>query len=110
VPEVRDAVFSQPGCALRSVIHECDTIRGERFHAVVFEGVVGSTVKMLRAVIERGTGRREVRADAVNGYVLDVVQARTVYRSKVCGSEWPDVDPEEMIDRLMVPLPRSAGS
>ncbi|MFI5570954.1 TetR/AcrR family transcriptional regulator [Streptomyces sp. NPDC051740] len=106
----RDAMFSQPGYALRSVIHECDTLQAERFHAVIFEGVVEPTIKMLRAVIERGIERGEVRADAANGYVFDAIPAMMMYRSKMCGSEWSDVDLEEMIDQLMVPLLRPAGS
>ncbi|MFE4049312.1 TetR/AcrR family transcriptional regulator [Streptomyces sp. YIM B13518] len=105
----RDAMFSQPGCALRSVIHECDTHQAERFHAVIFDGLVEPTIKMLRAVIERGIERGEVRADAANGYVFDAIPAMMMYRSKMCGSEWSDADLEEMIDRLMVPLLRPAG-
>ncbi|KOV20428.1 TetR/AcrR family transcriptional regulator [Streptomyces sp. XY152] len=105
----RDAMFSQSGCALRSVIHECDTHQAERFHAVIFDGLVEPTIKMLRAVIERGIERGEVRADAANGYVFDAIPAMMMYRSKMCGSEWPDADLEEMIDRLMVPLLRPAG-
>ncbi|MER6619680.1 TetR/AcrR family transcriptional regulator [Streptomyces sp. NPDC000931] len=106
----RDAMFSQPGSALRSVIHECDTLQAERFHAVIVEGVVEPTIRMLRAVIERGIERGEVRADAANGYVFDAIPAMMMYRSKMCGSEWSDVDLEEMIDQLMVPLLRPAGS
>ncbi|MEU2597988.1 TetR/AcrR family transcriptional regulator [Streptomyces hirsutus] len=106
----RDAMFSRPGLALRSVIHECDSKRAERFHAVIFEGVVEPTVRMLREVIERGIERGEVRADAANSYVFDAVPAMMMYRSKVCGSEWADVEVEEMIDLLMVPLLRPTGS
>lgn len=65
---------------------------------------------MLREVIERGIERGEVRADAANSYVFDAVPAMTMYRPKVCGSEWADVDVEEMIDLLMVPLLRPTGS
>ncbi|MER7486729.1 TetR/AcrR family transcriptional regulator [Streptomyces sp. NPDC126497] len=106
----RDAMFSRPGCALRSVIHECDTLQAERFHAIILDGVVEPTLRMLRAVIERGIQRGEVRPDAANGYVFDALPAMMMYRSKVCGSEWPDGEVEEMIDRLMVPLLRPDGS
>ncbi|MFD8523716.1 TetR/AcrR family transcriptional regulator [Streptomyces capillispiralis] len=102
----RDAMFSPSGSAVRSVIHECDAVQAESFHAVIFEGVVEPTIKMLREVIERGIERGEVRPDAANGYVFDAIPAMMMYRSKVCGSEWPDVDVEEMIDQLMVPLLR----
>ncbi|GAA2533866.1 MULTISPECIES: TetR/AcrR family transcriptional regulator [Streptomyces] len=106
----RDAMFSRPGVALRSVIHECDTVQAERFHAVIVEGVVEPTIQMLREVIERGIERGEVRPDAANAYVFDVIPAMMMYRSKMCGSEWTDADLEEMIDRLMVPLLRPSGS
>lgn len=105
----REAMFSRPGFALRSVIHECDTLQAERFHAVIFEGVVEPTIKLLRDVIARGIERGEVRPDAANGYVFDAIPAMMMYRSKMCGSEWTDPEMEEMIDLLMVPLLRPTG-
>ncbi|MEV5431865.1 TetR/AcrR family transcriptional regulator [Streptomyces sp. NPDC052701] len=107
--QARDAMYSRPGFALRAVIHECDPTQAERFRAVIFEGVVEPTVKLLREVITRGIRRGEVRSDADNGYVLDAVPAMMMYRAKVCGSEWSDVDLEEMIDQLMLPLLRPRG-
>ncbi|WP_320780911.1 TetR/AcrR family transcriptional regulator [Streptomyces sp. CRN 30] len=105
----RDAMFSRPGFALRSVIHECDTLQAERFHAVIAEGVIEPTIRLLREVITRGIERNEVRADAANGYVFDAVPAMMMYRSKVCGCEWPDQEIERMIDQLMLPLLRPVG-
>jgi AcrR family transcriptional regulator len=102
----RDAMFSRPGFALRSVIHECDPMQAERFHAVIVEGVVQPMLELLREIVERGIERGEVRADAVNGYVLDAIPAMMMYRSKMCASEWNDQDLEEMIDKLMLPLLR----
>jgi AcrR family transcriptional regulator len=107
--KARDAMFSRPGCALRSVIHECDTLQAERFQAVIVGGVVEPTIKLLREVINRGIRRGEVREDAANGYVFDAVPAMMMYRSKVCGCEWSDRDIEEMTDQLMVPLLRRTG-
>jgi AcrR family transcriptional regulator len=107
--QARDAMFSRPGSALRSVIHECDTMQAERFHAVIVEGVVEPTIKLLREVITRGIARGEVRADAANGYVFDAVPAMMMYRSKMCGCEWSDRDIEEMTDQLMMPLLRVDG-
>ncbi|CAM5461217.1 Transcriptional regulator OS=Streptomyces glaucescens OX=1907 GN=SGLAU_25055 PE=4 SV=1 [Streptomyces glaucescens] len=107
--QARDAMFSRPGSALRSVIHECDTTQAERFHAVIVEGVVEPTIKLLREVITRGIARGEVRADAANGYVFDAVPAMMMYRSKMCGCEWSDRDIEEMTDQLMMPLLRVDG-
>ncbi|MFF4363035.1 TetR/AcrR family transcriptional regulator [Streptomyces sp. NPDC001604] len=104
--QAREAMFSRPGFAVRSVIHECDPIQAERFHGVIFEGIVEPTIKLLREVITRGIERNEVRPDAANSYVFDVIPAVMMYRSKLRGSEWDDRDLEEMIDQLMVPLLR----
>ncbi|MGW3357633.1 TetR/AcrR family transcriptional regulator [Streptomyces bungoensis] len=106
----RDAMYSRPGFALRAVIHECDSAQVERFHAVIFEGVVEPTIKLLRQVITRGIERGDVRSDAANGYVFDAVPAMMMYRSKMCSSEWSDQDLEEMIDQLMLPLLRPQGA
>ncbi|MEU1709076.1 TetR/AcrR family transcriptional regulator [Streptomyces sp. NPDC005706] len=106
----RDAMFSLPGFALRAVIHECDPAQVERFHSVIFEGVVEPMIEQLREVVIRGIGRGEVRPDADNGYVFDAVPAMMMYRSKMCASEWSDQELEEMIDRLMMPLLRQYGS
>ncbi|MFH9574004.1 TetR/AcrR family transcriptional regulator [Streptomyces sp. NPDC017454] len=105
----RDAMFSRPGFALRAVIHECDSVQAERFHAVIVDGVIEPTLTMLREVINRGIERGEVRQDAANGYVFDALPAMMMYRSKVCGSELADQEIEEMIDQLMVPLLRPEG-
>ncbi|MPY61335.1 TetR/AcrR family transcriptional regulator [Streptomyces spongiae] len=108
--QAREAMFSRPGFALRSVIHECDTAQVERFHGVIIEGVVEPTVELLREVVNRGIERGEVRPDAVNGYVFDAIPAMMMYRSKVCASEWSERDIEEMIDQFMLPLLRPAGA
>lgn len=108
--QAREAMFSRPGFAVRSVIHECDPIQAERFHGVIFDGIVEPTVKLLREVVTRGIERNEVRPDAANSYVFDAIPAMMMYRSKMRASEWGDRDLEEMIDQLMVPLLRpSAG-
>ncbi|CAM5696009.1 TetR/AcrR family transcriptional regulator OS=Streptomyces tendae OX=1932 GN=F3L20_08065 PE=4 SV=1 [Streptomyces tendae] len=100
----------QPGSALRAVIHECDT-EAERFQTVIVDGVVEPTLTLLRKVIERGIERGEVRPDAANGYErFDAVPAMMMYGSKMCGSEWSEVDLEQMIDQLMVPLLRPYAS
>ncbi|MBC9728482.1 TetR/AcrR family transcriptional regulator [Streptomyces sp. TRM68367] len=106
----REAMFSRPGFALRAVIHECDPDQAERFHGVIIGGVVEPTVKLLREIITRGVDRGEVRSDAANGYVFDVIPAMMMYRSKLCMSEWSDRELEEMIDQLMLPLLRPYGA
>lgn len=104
--QARRAMFSRPGFALRAVIHECDPAQAERFHGLIFEGVVEPTIRLLGEVITRGIARGEVRSDAANGYVFDAIPAMMMYRSKMCASEWTDQDLEEMIDQLMLPLLR----
>jgi AcrR family transcriptional regulator len=107
--QVRQIMFSLPGTALRSVIHECDQVQAERFEGVIVGKVVEPTVELLREVITRGIERGEVRSDAANGYVFDAIPAMMMYRSKMYGSEWSDRDLEEMVDRLMLPLLRPYG-
>ncbi|MFD8301963.1 TetR/AcrR family transcriptional regulator [Streptomyces sp. NPDC059690] len=107
--QARDAMFSRPGYAVRSVVHECNPAQAERFHTVIFDGIVEPTLKLLREVIMRGIARNEVRSGAANGYVYDAIPAMMMYRSKMCGSEWGDSDLEEMVDQLMVPLLRPSG-
>ncbi|MET8829750.1 TetR/AcrR family transcriptional regulator [Streptomyces sp. NPDC004610] len=108
--QARDGMFSRPGFALRSVIYECDPAQAERFHGVIFGGVVEPTVRLLGEVVNRGIERGEVRPDAANSYVIDAIPAMMLYRSKICASEWPDADIEQMVDELMMPLLRSGAA
>ncbi|MEU2621533.1 TetR/AcrR family transcriptional regulator [Streptomyces sp. NPDC007157] len=107
--QARDAMFSRPGFALRSVIHECDPTQVERFHGVIFDGVVGPTTRLIGDIVARGIERGEVRADAANDYVLDAIPAMMMYRNKISGSEWNDQEVERMIDQYMLPLLLSRG-
>ncbi|NEB80240.1 TetR/AcrR family transcriptional regulator [Streptomyces sp. SID14478] len=104
--QIREGMYSRPGFALRSVLHECDTFTAERFHAVIVEGVIEPSVQVIKEVVRRGIERGEVRPDAANSSVYDVIPAMMMYRSKVCGSEWVEVDLVEMIDQVVVPLVR----
>ncbi|MFJ7986339.1 TetR/AcrR family transcriptional regulator [Streptomyces sp. NPDC096351] len=104
---VRDVMYSKPGFALRAVLHECDAEAGERFHGLIVTGVVEPSARLFREVLRRGIARGEVRADANNDLVVDVVPAMMMYRSKVCASEWTDVEIADLIDRIMVPLLRA---
>ncbi|WP_306318081.1 MULTISPECIES: TetR/AcrR family transcriptional regulator [unclassified Streptomyces] len=103
---MRSAMYSRSGYALRSVLHECDTLTAERFHSVITEGVVEPSVELIKKVVRRGVERGEVRPDVDEASVCDVIPALMMYRSKVCGSEWEEGDLVEMIDRVMVPLLR----
>ncbi|MFJ8300584.1 TetR/AcrR family transcriptional regulator [Streptomyces sp. NPDC094447] len=104
---VRDVMYSKPGFALRAVLHECDAEAAERFHGLIVTGVVEPSARLFREVLRRGIARGEVRADANNDLVVDVVPAMMMYRSKVCASEWTDVEIADLIDRIMVPLLRA---
>ncbi|MCX5229172.1 TetR/AcrR family transcriptional regulator [Streptomyces sp. NPDC006553] len=104
---VRDVMYSKPGFALRAVLHECDAEAAERFHGLIVTGVVEPSARLFRDVLRRGIARGEVRADANNDLVVDVVPAMMMYRSKVCASEWPDHEIADLIDRIMVPLLRA---
>ncbi|MCX4587868.1 TetR/AcrR family transcriptional regulator [Streptomyces sp. NBC_01481] len=103
---VRDAMYSRSGFALRSVLHECDSSTAERFHAVIVRQLVEPSNQLFRKVVHRGVARGDVRADAIGDLVFDVIPGLMMYRSKVCGSEWPDEDISKMIDQVMVPLLR----
>ncbi|GGW50593.1 TetR/AcrR family transcriptional regulator [Streptomyces xantholiticus] len=103
---VRDAMFSRTGVALRSVLHECDAVAAERFQGLIVNRVVEPSKELFRAVVRRGVSRGDVRPDAACELVLDVIPGLLMYRSKVCGSEWPDTDIAQMIDQVMVPLLR----
>ncbi len=103
---VRDVLYSKPGFALRAVLHECDPGAAERFHELIAKGIVEPSKRLFRDVIQRGIARGEVRPDALDDLVLDVIPAMMMYRSKVCGSEWADDEVADVIDRVMVPLLR----
>ncbi len=80
-------MYSRPGVALRSVIHECDHMRAECFEGVVIGSALEPTAELLREAVTPGMERGEVRADAADGYVFDAVPAMMTYRSKMCISE-----------------------
>ncbi|MEV6246238.1 TetR/AcrR family transcriptional regulator [Streptomyces sp. NPDC051742] len=103
---VRDVMYSKPGFALRAVLHECDVESAERFHGLIVTGVVEPSARLFSEVLQRGISRGEVRADANDDLVLDVIPAMLMYRSKVCASEWPDAEIADLIDRIMLPLLR----
>ncbi|MFE1552471.1 TetR/AcrR family transcriptional regulator [Streptomyces sp. NPDC058718] len=103
---VRDVMFSKPGQALRAVLHECDAESAGRFHDLIVAGVTEPSHQLFKDVLRQGIARGDVRADAIDDLVLDVIPAMMMYRSKVCGSEWPDREIADMIDRVMVPLLR----
>ncbi|MFE3327285.1 TetR/AcrR family transcriptional regulator [Streptomyces sp. NPDC059176] len=104
---VRAAMYSKPGFALRSVLHECDASTAARVQSLVVGGVIEPSADLFRKVLEQGVERGEVRSDAMDDMVFDVIPAMLMYRSKVCGSEWRERDIAEMVDRVVVPLVRA---
>ncbi|MEU6881692.1 TetR/AcrR family transcriptional regulator [Streptomyces sp. NPDC046712] len=104
---IREAMYSKPGFALRSVIHECDSETAERFHGLIVTGVIEPSTRLFREVVQRGIRRGDVRADATGDLLFDVIPAMMMYRSKMCASEWTDAEIAAMIDQIMVPLLRS---
>ncbi|MGW7199686.1 TetR/AcrR family transcriptional regulator [Streptomyces chryseus] len=107
--QMRGAMYSKPGFALRSVLYECDSEVAERFHAMIVQQVIEPSNRLFREVVRRGIDRGDVRPDATSDLVFDVIPGLMMYRSKVCGSEWADEELAEMVDRIMVPLLRPAG-
>ncbi|MEU8526078.1 MULTISPECIES: TetR/AcrR family transcriptional regulator [Streptomyces] len=105
---VREAMFSTPGIALRTVLHECDSVAAERLHGLIVSGLIEPATELFGEVVRRGIRRGDVRADALGDLVFDVVPAMMMYRTKVCASEWTDADIAAMIDQVMVPLLRPA--
>ncbi|MFI6288587.1 TetR/AcrR family transcriptional regulator [Streptomyces sp. NPDC051018] len=101
---MRDSMYSRPGFALRSVLHECDTSTAEKFQTVIRRQVVEPSMRLFREVVSRGIVRGDVRADARGDMVFEVIPGLMLYRSKVCGSEWPDPEIAEMIDQVLIPL------
>ncbi|MEU3063079.1 TetR/AcrR family transcriptional regulator [Streptomyces subrutilus] len=103
---MRDVMDSLAGQALRSVLHECDDVHADRFRGVIWAGLHEPAQRLIAELLRRGVARGDVRADATGPFVVDAIPAMMMYRSKVCGSEWPEADIEAMIDGLMVPLLR----
>ncbi|MEV0413643.1 TetR/AcrR family transcriptional regulator [Streptomyces sp. NPDC050448] len=104
---MRDVMESRTGQALRAVLHECDHAHAGRFHDVIRSGLHEPAHRLIRELVQRGIERGDVRPDATDPFVADVIPAMMMYRAKVCGSEWADPDIAEMIDQVMVPLLRA---
>lgn len=102
-------MFSRPGFALRSVLHECDASTAERFHGLILSGVIELSARLFGEVVSWGVQRGDVRPDVTGELVFDVIPALMVYRSKVCASEWTDEEIVEVIDQVRVPLLRPHG-
>ncbi|MEU8923644.1 TetR/AcrR family transcriptional regulator [Kitasatospora sp. NPDC048545] len=106
VARLRAAMFSEPGAAVRAIMSELDHRRAHAFVEIVFERVVEPTTALIAEVLERGTARGEVRPGAVTPLVTDVVPALMLYRIKMCGGDVVQLDPEEIVDEVLLPIVR----
>ncbi|GGU06486.1 MULTISPECIES: TetR/AcrR family transcriptional regulator [Streptomyces] len=107
---VRGAMYSKVGFALRSVIHECDSEAAERFHGLIVRGVIEPSTCLFREVVRRGIRRGDIRADATDDLLFDVIPAMMMYRSKMCASEWTDSEIAALVDQVMMPLLRARST
>ncbi|WP_371618244.1 TetR/AcrR family transcriptional regulator [Streptomyces sp. NBC_00454] len=104
---MRDVMNSRAGRALRAVLHECDHGHAERFRGLILSGLHDPAHRLIAELVQRGIDRGDVRADASGPLLVEVIPAMMMYRAKVCGSEWVDVEIAEMIDEVMLPLLRA---
>ncbi|MFJ9692432.1 TetR/AcrR family transcriptional regulator [Kitasatospora sp. NPDC101183] len=112
VTRLRAAMFSEVGTAVRVLMGELDQRRAHAFLEIVLERVVEPTTAMIGEVLERGVARGEVRPGAVTPLVTDLVPALMLYRIKMCGGDAERVDPQAIVDEVLLPVVRpnpSAG-
>ncbi|WP_449484485.1 TetR/AcrR family transcriptional regulator [Streptomyces avidinii] len=104
---MRDVMYSRAGQALRAVLHECDHIHADRFRVLIWSGLHEPAHRLIGELVRRGIDRGDVRADATDPLLVDVIPAMMMYRTKVCESEWGESEIAAMIDGVMVPLLRA---
>ncbi|MGW6690665.1 TetR/AcrR family transcriptional regulator [Streptomyces sp. NPDC054961] len=104
---MREVMYSRAGQALRAVLHECDHINADRFRGLIWSGLHEPAHRLIGELLRRGIDRGDVRADATDPLLVDVIPAMMMYRTKVCDSEWEEAEIAEMVDGVMVPLLRA---
>jgi AcrR family transcriptional regulator len=107
VQRMREAMYSQGGLAIRSVLDECDHSAAESFIGLIVRGVIEPGKRLILEVVQRGIARGEVRADATGDIVADVVPALMMYRAKLGGRDICERDLIEVVDQVMLPLLRT---
>lgn len=106
VTRLRTAMFSESGAAVRAVMNELDHERAHAFLEIVLARVVEPTTRLIAEVLARGAARGEVRPAAVTPLVTDVVPALMLYRIKMCGGAPDHLDPEAIVDEVLLPIVR----
>ncbi|MEE1783173.1 TetR-like C-terminal domain-containing protein [Streptomyces sp. SP17BM10] len=106
VTRLRAAMFSESGAAVRAVMSELDHERAHAFLEIVLARVVEPTTRLIAEVLARGAARGEVRPAAVTPLVTDVVPALMLYRIKMCGGAPVRLEPEAIVDEVLLPIVR----
>ncbi|UQX05181.1 TetR/AcrR family transcriptional regulator C-terminal ligand-binding domain-containing protein [Streptomyces sp. RerS4] len=105
---------SRAGVALRVVLHECDPAHADRFRGGIRNGLHEPAHELSGDLVRRGNEKGDVRPDAEDPLLSDMIPAMMTYRVKMCGSELPDGELADVIDRVVVPVlrvePARAGS
>ncbi|MFC1414174.1 TetR/AcrR family transcriptional regulator [Streptacidiphilus sp. N1-12] len=106
VNRTRAAMLSLPGCAGRVIMGELDHERAAPFVGLMHQRVIAPSSSLTREVLIRGVVRGEVRADAVNPMVVDLIPAVMMYRAKTQGPP-SEAEAAELVDQVLLPTVRA---
>jgi AcrR family transcriptional regulator len=106
VSRTRATMLSLPGCAGRAIMSELDHERAEPFIGLMHQRVIAPSKELMREVLSRGVARGEVRAEAVNPMVIDVIPAMMMYRAKTQGPP-SETEAAELVDQVLLPTVRA---
>ncbi len=109
VSRTRAAMLSLPGCAGRVIMSELDHERAAPFVGLMHQRVIAPSTSLMHEVLSRGVLRGEVRADAVNPLIVDVVPAVMLYRAKTHGPP-SEAEAIELVDQVLLPAVRAGLS
>ncbi|MFJ6216288.1 TetR/AcrR family transcriptional regulator [Streptomyces sp. NPDC092296] len=98
------SVQSPAGAAMRVLMGELDHDRARVFASFVQDRVVEPAKREMLEILRRGVARGDVRPDAADPLIADVVPALLLYRSKVCGGELPEGFAERLVDQVLLPM------
>ncbi|MFC1434643.1 TetR/AcrR family transcriptional regulator [Streptacidiphilus sp. N1-3] len=106
VNRTRAAMLSLPGCAGRVIMGELDHERAAPFVGLMHQRVIAPSSSLTREVLIRGVVRGEVRADAMNPMVVDLIPAVMMYRAKTQGPP-SEAEAAELVDQVLLPTVRA---